>query len=107
MQGTSEESTFMVICAWCTGTMRQGTSEQISHGICFRCRRSVLRKLGVMARFVDGSPAGMLGQIADRGFEILRRRDEILWLNFAAIRQLDDEAVTFWCDEETLSEYLA
>lgn len=107
MQRTTGESTFTVICAWCSSITSPGAGTRVSHGICTRCRRRVLRQFGVITQFVDGGPAGVLGRIEDRGFELLRPSDEVIWLQFSAIRHVDDEAVTLACDEETLSNYIA
>lgn len=112
MPGTTESLTPesnlrpTVVCAWCTAIMREGSPGQLSHGICNRCRRKVLRKFGVITQFADGRLAGVLGRIEDRGFELLRPRDEVLWLHFSAIKHVNDESVTLSCSEESLGDYV-
>jgi hypothetical protein len=94
-----------VVCAWCSTTMRQGAADQVSHGICFACRRTVLRTLGVLVQFADGLPARVLGRISDRGFELIRPRGETVSLDFSAIMRVDDETVILSCDERTMGTY--
>lgn len=99
------EPRLTVLCAWCEAVVREGDTTAVSHGICLPCRRNVLRQFGIVVQFADGRPAGALGQISDRGFELVRPRGEVCWLHFSAIRRMDDEAVSLTCNEDTARDY--